>query len=209
MGTSETKSQSCQDACATSATQPILRLQAITIAWMLAESGVALASAWKAHSPALLAFGADSLVELMSATVVLLQFATPMRIGTARAAKIAGILLFALAGTVVIASVAALVGHVESEKSPMGIAITILALLAMPLLARAKRKAASASGNRALAADAMQSATCAYLAAITLAGLAVNAAFQIAWFDPAAALAAVPVICIEARKALRGDPCGC
>ena len=69
--------------------------------------------------------------------------------------------------------------------------------------------AARATGNRALAADAVQSATCAYLAAITLAGLGVNAIFHIRWVDSVAALVAVPLLIIEGRKAMHGKNCGC
>jgi len=69
-------------------------------------------------------------------------------------------------------------------------AITAAALVAMPVLAGLKRREARRSGNAALAADAVQSATCAYIALVALVGLAVNAAFHIAWFDSVAALAA-------------------
>ena len=79
----------------------------------------------------------------------------------------------------------------------------------MPVLSGAKRKLAHDINNRALAADAVQSATCAYLAAMTLAGLGLSALFHISWMDNLAALAAVPILFLEARKALRGDPCGC
>lgn len=82
-------------------------------------------------------------------------------------------------------------------------------MIAMPILALFKRREALRSDNSALAADAVQSATCAYLAAITLTGLAVNATFHIAWFDSAAAIAAVPLLLAEARKAWRGTTCGC
>jgi divalent metal cation (Fe/Co/Zn/Cd) transporter len=68
---------------------------------------------------------------------------------------------------------------------------------------------ARATGNRALAADAVQSATCAYLAAITLSGLAVNALFHIRWIDSVAAFAALLILVIEGRKATRGENCGC
>jgi divalent metal cation (Fe/Co/Zn/Cd) transporter len=88
-------------------------------------------------------------------------------------------------------------------------AITIAALIAMPVLAWLKRREARRSGNTALAADAVQSATCAYLASITLAGLAANAVFHIAWFDSLAALAAVPLLIREGRSAWRGNTCGC
>jgi divalent metal cation (Fe/Co/Zn/Cd) transporter len=83
------------------------------------------------------------------------------------------------------------------------------ALLIMPILAWAKRRAAHVTNNRALFADAVQSATCAYLAGITLCGLAINAVFHIRWIDPVAALVAIPVICIEGKRALSGDACQC
>jgi len=50
------------------------RLQFLTIAWMAAEASVAIASAWSARSPALLGFGGDSAIELVSAIVVLWRF---------------------------------------------------------------------------------------------------------------------------------------
>jgi divalent metal cation (Fe/Co/Zn/Cd) transporter len=62
----------------------------------------------------------------------------------------------------------ALIGRVQPEASPLGIGITAAALIVMPLLAWEKRKLARRTGNSALAADAVQSATCAYLAMLTL-----------------------------------------
>lgn len=176
---------------------------------MLVECGISLFSAYKARSPALLAFGSDSLVELLSATVVLLQFVPGLRLAPERAARITGVLLFVLGGVVFLDSVAALVEGLQPDTSGSGIAVTIAALVIMPLLARAKRIAAHKTGNRALDADAVQSATCAYLAALTLGGLLINATLHIRWVDPIAALLALPIICIEGARALRGQACGC
>jgi divalent metal cation (Fe/Co/Zn/Cd) transporter len=176
---------------------------------MLVECGVALISAWKAHSPALLAFGSDSLVELLSATVVILQFAPSFRLSPARAARFAGILLFVLAGVVAFTSLAALAGGIKPDTSWLGVAVTVAALVVMPLLSGAKKRAALSLKNSALAADAVQSAMCAYLAGITLFGLAINAIFHVRWIDPLAALAALPILCVEGRRALRGEVCGC
>ena len=187
----------------------IKRLQAITICWMLVECSVALTAAWRAHSPALLAFGSDSSVELLSAIVVLLQFTSILKVSTERAARLAGILLFVLAGIVAMISVSAIILRVEPDSSRLGIGVTIVALAIMPILSRAKRKNAKLTGNRALAADAVQSATCAYLAGLTLLGLVLNATLHIHWVDPLAALFAIPIIVIEARRALRGEVCGC
>ena len=90
-----------------------------------------------------------------------------------------------------------------------GIGFTIAALIAMPILAYLKRREARFSKNAALAADAVQSATSAYLALIALAGLAINAAFHVAWFDSVAALVAVPVLVREGGSAWQGHACGC
>lgn len=187
----------------------IVWLQRVTLAWMLVECGVALGSAWAARSPALLAFGADSLVELVSAGIVLFQFVPAMRIGERQAARATGWLLFVLAAVVGAIACAGIAGGLRPEASMAGIGITVAALIVMPVLARMKRTAAVEANNRALAADAVQSAACAYLSGITLVGLAVNAIFGIAWFDAGAALVAIPVLVVEGRRALRGESCGC
>ena len=184
-------------------------LQGITLAWMLVELAVSLYAAATAHSPAMLAFGSDSLVELLSAAVVLLQWVPGLSISERRAGRAAGVLLFVLAGVVAAIAVASLALRVRPATSCAGIAITIAALIAMPILAALKRREARRSDNAALAADAVQSATCAYIALIALAGLAINAAFHIAWFDSVAALAAIPILIKEGRSAWQGHACGC
>ena len=108
-----------------------------------------------------------------------------------------------------VACIAILGWRHPAETSSLGIAITVLALIAMPVLAALKRQQARALDNRALAADAAQSATCAWLAAVTLAGLAVNALWHIVWVDSVAALLAVPIIIVEARRTWRGESCAC
>ncbi len=187
----------------------VLWLQGITLAWMLVECGISLFAAVKARSPAIFAFGADSLVELFSASVVLLQFAPRFSLSRKDATRVASILLFLLAGIVAVIAGLALILHVHPAVSPIGIAVTLAALIAMPVLAWLKRRQAVLDHNPALAADAAQSATCAYLAAVTLAGLAVNALFHMQWFDPLAALVALPLLVREGVAAWRGATCGC
>ena len=187
----------------------VLWIQGVTLAWMLAEFGVSAYAAVTAYSPAMLAFGSDSLVELISATVVLLQWIPSISISERRASRTAGVLLFVLALVVAAIAVASLALRLRPATSYAGIAITIAALIAMPVLAFLKRREARRSKNAALAADAVQSATCAYLALIALAGLAINAAFHVAWFDSVAALVAVPILVKEGRSAWQGHTCGC
>ena len=187
----------------------IFWLQGITLVWMLTETAVSLYAAVEAHSPALLAFGSDSIVELFSASVVLLQFVPRVSISERIAGRTAGILLFLLAMVVLLIAALSLALHLRPETSRAGIGITIAALFAMPILAGLKRREARRRNNSALAADATQSATCAYLAFITLVGISLNAMFHIAWFDSIAALVAIPFLLKEGQAAWRGNPCGC
>jgi hypothetical protein len=184
-------------------------LQGVTLTWMLVELGVSAYAAVTARSPVMMAFGSDSLVELLSAAVVLAQAFPRTSISEPKAARLAACLLFALALVVTAAALGSLALGLHPESSRSGIAITIAALIAMPVLAALKRREAHRSANSALAADAVQSATCAYLAFIALAGVAVNALFHIPWFDSVAALIAVPILVKEARSAWQGHFCDC
>jgi len=174
---------------------------------MAVECGASLWAAAKANSVALLAFGSDSLVEMLSATVVMLQFLPRFPLKKTHAGRAAAVLLFLLAAVVVL--IAWLGRSRPIEASFVGIAVTALALAVMPVLAWMKRREAQRMNNSALAADATQSATCAYLAAVTLAGLAIYAVWQIRWVDTVAAIAAVPILIAEGRRAWRGESCGC
>lgn len=163
-------------------------------------------------APRLLAFGGDSTIELFSAVVVLCRFRASAARGDVeeRAARIAGALLFALAAFVAITSVASLLGYSEPKPTFLGIAILVAAAVIMPWLAKEKRRLSGATGSAALRADAAQSALCAYLSLIALAGLAINAIWHVKWADPIAALVVLPLIVWEGRDAMRGKACnGC
>jgi len=117
--------------------------------------------------------------------------------------------LFALAAYVAMTSVASLLGYSQPQPSLLGIAILVAAAVVMPWLAKEKRWLSGATGSAALRADAAQSALCAYVSLIALAGLAINAIWHVKWADPIAALAILPLIVWEGREAMRGKSCGC
>jgi divalent metal cation (Fe/Co/Zn/Cd) transporter len=179
----------------------VLQLQVITLIWMSAEAIVSLGIAWTSHSPALLAFGGDSLIELLSAAVVFWRFR--FTLGEARAARIAGGLLFALAGFVVLTSVLNFLGYREARRSLVGIGVLLAAAVVMPWLASQKRTLAVLTSSAALKADAAESALCGYMAWIALAGLVVNAIWNRPWADPVAALALTPLIVQEGWEAFQ------
>lgn len=185
----------------------VLRLQIITVIWMSVEAAVSLATAWHSDSPALFAFGGDSLIELLSASVVFWRF--QFSLSETRAARIAGALLFALAGLVVLTSILNLVGYREAQRSVLGIAILLAAAVAMPWLASQKRALAAITSSAALRADAAESSLCGYMAWIALGGLAVNAVWAKSWADPAAALALTPLILREGWEAVHSSRLRC
>ena len=190
-------------------TRHVIRIQVLTLIWMTVEASLSLGAAWMARSPALLGFGGDSAVEVFSAAIVLRRFyfASQQEHGEEKAAKIAGALLFILAAFVVLASALSLLGHAEPQPTAVGIAVLVVAAVAMPWLASQIRRLSATTGSAALRADAKESSVCGYLALITLVGLVVNAIGGVGWADPVAALALLPLIVREGREAMKGKPC--
>lgn len=137
----------------------VLLLQAITVAWMLVECSVALLASRKANSAALPAFGSDSLVELLSGCIVLLQFILSISFDEKRADRLAASLLYVLAFIVAGSAIAALAFRIHPDTSVLSIGIAAAALIVMPILGVMKEGTSREVGSNALAADAMQSAT--------------------------------------------------
>jgi divalent metal cation (Fe/Co/Zn/Cd) transporter len=189
----------------------IRQIQAITIVWMIVEACVSLWAAWMARSPALLAFGGDSAIELLSAGVVLWRFreqSQPEQVERL-AARIAGALLFAVAACVAGISAVSLLGYHEPQPTYLGLAVLVGAAAIMPWLARQKRQLSAITNSAALRADAAESALCAYLSWIALMGIGLNAIWHIGWADATAALIIVPLIMREGFRSMRGRACGC
>lgn len=193
----------------TSWTAAVRRIQLLTMVWMSAEVLFAGVIAARAHSIAVLAFGGDSAIELLSALVVMLRFSGG-RLTERSAARMTALLLFALAAFIVFASVLSLL-KIWSTPEPtyFGIAFLLAAATMMPLLARRKRELSRQTGSSALAADAAQSSICAWLAWIALAGLTVNAVWGTHWADPLAALAITPIVLKEGYDAWQEKACHC
>lgn len=194
----------------------------LSIAWMAVEAIVSLAAVLATGSVALLAFGADSAIEIVSAAVLLRrlrleQGGLPLaRVAQAerRAAWLTGSLLLLLAVWVVVEAGFSLLRQARPAVSPLGMAIAAAAMLLMPWIAHRKRQVAARIGSAALKADAACGMVCASMAATLLAGLALRAAFGWWWADPVAALGIVYFIGREGLEAIaagrgRGGGCGC
>ncbi len=185
-------------------------LEVFTLAWMTVEAAVAVAAGIAAGSVALVAFGLDSVIEFVAALVVLREFrAEQMGLarpgGERKALRVIAVTFFLLAAYIAIDGLYTLVSVSRPEHSVPGIAVAGAALLVMPTLALFKRRTGEQLESQALVADAAESAFCAYLSAVVLIGVALNAAFGWWWADPAAALLIIPLVMQEGLEALEED----
>jgi divalent metal cation (Fe/Co/Zn/Cd) transporter len=187
-----------------------IRLEVVTIAWMIAEALLAIGAGIAARSVLLTAFGFDSVVELLSGVVLWrrLKFEAQgrSRDGIERmertAARISGVLLILLCAYVVATSLGGLLLGLKPEGSILGIAVSGAALVVMPLLALAKRRANREIGSASLRADIAETITCAYLAAITLVGIVLSSLLGFWWLQYIAAVALLIWLVPETREAL-------
>jgi len=162
-----------------------------------------------AGSVALISFGIDSVIEVASSLVLMwrLSDAAATEDREAFAHRLVGVCFLALAVYVSFESLKHLFTHSSPRVTYLGIIYAAACVIVMPLLARAKRRAAANLQSHALHADSHQSDICAYLAVILVGGLGLNALFGWWWADPVAALCMVPIILREASSGLRGQPC--
>ena len=192
-------------------------LSVATVGWNVVEGVIAVAAGMAAGSVALVGFGLDSFVETASAAVVGWRLRDELH-GTSperaerlerRAARIGGALLLALSGYIALDSMRRLLGFgARAEESGLGIALTAVSLVVMPVLGGIKLRTARALGSRALRTDAFETIACAWLSLTTFLGLTLNAAFGWWWADPLAGLALVPLIASEGLEGWRGDTRG-
>lgn len=192
-----------------------LRLEWLTAAWMAVEAAIAIGSGIGAHSLSLIAFGADSLIELASAGVLLWRLDVELRRGAEfpeeveqRASRIGGSLLFGLAAYVMVSAAYGLWAHESQEFSMPGFILTVLAIPIMWWLVKAKIRAAAQLGSNALHADAVESITCGYLSGAVVLGLLAQLLMPGWWWvDSIASLGIVLLLLKEGREAWRGECC--
>jgi divalent metal cation (Fe/Co/Zn/Cd) transporter len=189
-----------------------IMLEYLTLGWNLIEGLIAIASGAVSGSLALLGFGIDSFIEMASGGILLWRLRSEKRGAKAedverRALRLVGVSFLLLAAYVAFGAIKSLVRGEAPEHSLPGICIALLSMLVMPWLARRKRAAARELNSGALHVDSRQTSLCAYLSAVLLAGLVLNAVLGWWWADPAAALLMVPLIAREGVEAIRGKTC--
>jgi divalent metal cation (Fe/Co/Zn/Cd) transporter len=187
-----------------------VRLEVVTVAWMAVEAVLAIGAGIVARSVLLTAFGFDSVIELLSGVTLLWWLSAEARgSGTSliegmerRATQISAALLVLLCGYLVFTGVGGLVLQLHPEGSVLGVAVSGVAVVVMPFLAWRKRRVNATLGSAALRADIAETLTCAYMAAATLAGTALNLLVGWWWAEYAAALVLLVFVVMEAREAI-------
>jgi divalent metal cation (Fe/Co/Zn/Cd) transporter len=187
-------------------------LEHFTILWNSLEALASIVAGALAGSVALVGFGIDSVIESSSGAIVLwrlrLEPDERRRESAERTAlRLVGLSFLALTGYVIFESVEQLARREPPQQTWFGIFIATVSLIAMPLLARAKERVARQLGSGAMVADSRQTLICAWLSAILLGGLLLNAVLGWWWADPVAALCMTPWIAREGVEALRGKSC--
>src|SRR5579862_4466355 len=171
------------------------QIEYVSLAWTSLEALAGIVAGIMAGSIALIGFGADSVIEMISSGILLWRLNHEFGEERERVAlRLVGVSFLLLAVYVGWEAIESLIKRQPPSVSYFGILFSALCHAVMPLLARAKRGVATRLGSGAMAADSKQSAICAYLAAILLCGLALNALFGWWWADPVAALAMLPII---------------
>ncbi|MFI7482308.1 cation diffusion facilitator family transporter [Kocuria sp. M1R5S2] len=179
-----------------------------TIAYNVVEAVVALTAGSIASSSALIGFGLDSVVEVLSAAAVAWQFAAPDHHRRERAAmRLIAVSFVGLAVFVTVDAVRALTGAAEPEHSPVGIGLASVSLVVMPFLSWFERRTGRELGSASAVADSKQTLLCTYLSGVLLVGLVLNSTLGWSWADPLAALVIAGFALKEGLEAWRGDAC--
>ena len=192
-----------------------LLLVGLTAAYNAVEAIIAVVAGMLAGSIALVGFGLDSVIELAAGIAVLVRMRTEAagadreRVERAErhVRRFVGWTFLLLAGYVTIEAGSGLWRREVPGESVVGLLLAAVSLIAMPLLAWGKMRAAAALGSRALAAEAKETLACAYLSGCLLLGLGLHVGLGWWWADGVAALAMVPWLVHEAKEAMEEDPC--
>lgn len=177
-----------------------------TITYNVFEAIIAIWAGSAASSTALIGFGLDSVVEVLSAAAIAWQFTRqdPER-WEKRTVRAIGVAFFALAAYVAIDAILTLAGVQAVDRSPVGIGIAALSLIVMPVLAWFEFRTGRELDSKSVRADAKQLLLCIYLSGTVLLGLLLNSLFGWMWADSIAALVIAVLAVREGIEAWRGD----
>lgn len=179
-----------------------------TITYNVVEAVVALTAGRLASSSALVGFGLDSVVEVLSAAAVAWQFSGRDPEARERTAtRLIAVSFFGLAAFVTLDAARTLLGAAQPEHSAVGIGLAVVSLLVMPGLSWFERRTGRELGSASAVADSKQTLICSYLSGVLLVGLVANSTLGWWWADPLAGLVIAGFAVHEGLEAWRGEAC--
>lgn len=189
------------------------RLAWISLAVVLVEGIVGLWQGLSVGSIALTGWALGGASEALASAMVVWRFSgarTFSHTAERRAQRGVAVSFWLTAPYIAAESIRELAGDHRAETSVIGIGLTALALLLMPVLGRANHRLGARLGSGATEAEGIQNYLCAAQAAGVLIGLAATALWSSAWWiDPAVGLAIAGVAVWQGVRAWRGEQCGC
>ena len=191
-----------------------VRLEYLTIGWSMIGALVAGVTGIRTGSIVLIAFGLVSIIGLVMAGMLLLRLRNELQGQKSREAYtrterkvlfIVGVAFFLLALYIMNESGSRLYYREKPETSTVGLVLSVLSLLGMPILAVMKFRTARGLESRALRIDARETAVCAYLALTLFLGMSLHAWLGWWWADSVAALLMLPLIVRAGWEAVEGS----
>jgi divalent metal cation (Fe/Co/Zn/Cd) transporter len=193
-----------------------LLVEYASVVWMIVECTFAIYLGVAAWSLALLAFGGDSLVELLSSVTVvqhlraslIARLGSTVHVESKRAEWVTALLLVSLIPVIGLGAVYSFLNGIRPESSLMGIAVAVAAVVIMPVLWFEKNRIGTAADCLPLTIDAVESATCFWMSVALLSGLVINFVWKISWIDYVATFVILVFVAREARESIgevRGD----
>ncbi len=183
----------------------------VTIVYNFVEGVIALWSGIAAGSIALVAFGADSYIEVAAASLVLWRLGIAdieyAEVVEQRVVRFIGWTFLVLSAAIVFQSAWAIVQRSGAEESLVGIGLAIASVTLMPLVAVWKLRIAAKGNLRSIAIEAKETVACSALSLTLLIGLVANAALGWWWLDAVTALLLVPWLLREGLEGIRGEEC--
>ncbi|MGW5685594.1 cation transporter [Nonomuraea sp. NPDC003754] len=184
-------------------------LSVVTLVWLGLESTLGLAAGLSAHSVALIGWGLSSLVEALASLIVVWRFTGSRTLSPhaeERARRAVAVSFWLLAPYLVAHVLYDLDAGHRAAPTVLGVVVTSVSLVSMPVLGLAKRRLGARLRSPATRGEGAQNLICAAMAAGVLAGLWLNS-FGVWWADPAVATALAVVAVREGTRAWRGHDC--
>ncbi len=182
-----------------------------SLAWMSVEGLVGVFAGVQAHSLGVVTWAASSFVEAVAALIVVWRFTgrrTLSATSEARAQRWVAASFFLLAPFFVVEAIRKLINGGETQVTVLAVALTISAIVLMPLLGWVKLRLGRQLDSGATSGEGIQNLMCAVQAATALIALA-GAGIGLSWLDPIAALAIAAIALKEGRDGWRGEDTCC